>query len=427
MGILRAVACGVLVVAACSLPPSTQRNLNDEAVCGDGVIGKGEVCDDGNTVDGDGCSADCKSDETCGNGILDVAAGELCDDGNTLGGDGCGEDCKSDESCGNGIVDKASGETCDDGNLISGDGCSKNCQSNETCGNNIVDVNEQCDSGNQFTATCDPDCTFAMCGDGVKNAAAGEQCDDGNNIDTDGCARCKIAKCGDGFKHTGVEQCDDGNTNNNDACTNNCTTARCGDGIVRTGVEQCDDANSNNHDGCLNTCVRATCGDGFVRFGVEDCDDGNTNSGDGCDSTCHWEAVTYVVTDQAKLIGMAQECNDGTDPFNACDGTPVGFSWDDNTPFDPSSIVVEINHGVDCDGPHTEFAHLNNVDTNQVPFDSPNGCSCTPEEQLVSWTITDVSSFQRGATNAVTLEGSVNCQGFGDDIIGGYARVTVYP
>ncbi|HZS42408.1 MAG TPA: DUF4215 domain-containing protein, partial [Polyangia bacterium] len=27
--------------------------------CGDGVVEAGEVCDDGNTVSGDGCSADC--------------------------------------------------------------------------------------------------------------------------------------------------------------------------------------------------------------------------------------------------------------------------------------------------------------------------------------------------------------------------------
>ena len=33
-------------------------------------------------VSGDGCSADCKSTETCGNGIVDTV-GEVCDDGNT--------------------------------------------------------------------------------------------------------------------------------------------------------------------------------------------------------------------------------------------------------------------------------------------------------------------------------------------------------
>jgi len=33
--------------------------------CGDGVVGTGETCDDGNTVSGDGCSATCQSEATC--------------------------------------------------------------------------------------------------------------------------------------------------------------------------------------------------------------------------------------------------------------------------------------------------------------------------------------------------------------------------
>jgi cysteine-rich repeat protein len=35
-------------------------------VCGDGKVSPGEQCDDGNTLDGDGCSADCKND-SCDN------------------------------------------------------------------------------------------------------------------------------------------------------------------------------------------------------------------------------------------------------------------------------------------------------------------------------------------------------------------------
>lgn len=34
-------------------------------ICGDGVINGDEVCDDGNTVDGDGCSSDCMHVEAC--------------------------------------------------------------------------------------------------------------------------------------------------------------------------------------------------------------------------------------------------------------------------------------------------------------------------------------------------------------------------
>ena len=64
--------------------------------CGDGRIGPIEVCDDGNTATGDGCSSDCRSDETCGNGVVDLQVGEQCDDGAVLGGlshDGCSSTC----------------------------------------------------------------------------------------------------------------------------------------------------------------------------------------------------------------------------------------------------------------------------------------------------------------------------------------------
>jgi len=44
-----------------------------------------------------------------------------------LDGDGCSASCRSNESCGNGVVDAVTGETCDDGNLLSGDGCDASC------------------------------------------------------------------------------------------------------------------------------------------------------------------------------------------------------------------------------------------------------------------------------------------------------------
>jgi cysteine-rich repeat protein len=55
------------------------------------------------------------------------------------------------------------------------------------CGNYIVEPGEQCDVWKAPTAMCDADCTWAKCGDGVLNPAAGELCDDGNTVDGDGC------------------------------------------------------------------------------------------------------------------------------------------------------------------------------------------------------------------------------------------------
>ncbi|HEX5057819.1 MAG TPA: hypothetical protein VFV99_00605, partial [Kofleriaceae bacterium] len=48
----------------------------------------------------------------CGNGELELALGERCDDGNTVSGDGCSADCVSREVCGDGYADKLGGEEC---------------------------------------------------------------------------------------------------------------------------------------------------------------------------------------------------------------------------------------------------------------------------------------------------------------------------
>jgi len=65
-----------------------------DGACGDSFVDPPEEqCDDGNAVDGDGCTAACLS-ETCGDGILNDRGVEECDDGNFVPGDGCGPDCR---------------------------------------------------------------------------------------------------------------------------------------------------------------------------------------------------------------------------------------------------------------------------------------------------------------------------------------------
>jgi len=86
-------------------------------ICGDGIIVGSELCDDANLEGGDGCDSQCvieadftclgepstcAGDEeghvniaTCGDGFIDFANGaEVCDDGNTEDGDGCDHDCQ---------------------------------------------------------------------------------------------------------------------------------------------------------------------------------------------------------------------------------------------------------------------------------------------------------------------------------------------
>jgi cysteine-rich repeat protein len=122
--------------------------------CGNGTLNPGEICDDGNQLDGDGCDLNCTL-TACGNGI--VTAGEQCDDGNTVSGDGCSATCQREGVCGNAVLEPR--EQCDDGNLVDGDGCDHNCTLTG-CGNGIVTTGEQCDNGpaNGIDLCCSATC-----------------------------------------------------------------------------------------------------------------------------------------------------------------------------------------------------------------------------------------------------------------------------
>jgi cysteine-rich repeat protein len=92
--------------------------------CGDGVINAAadEECDDGNSVDGDGCLNSCRV-AFCGDGVM-WTAHEQCDDGNSSDNDLCLSSCRA-ARCGDGFI--GPGEECDDGNLVSSDSCSVSC------------------------------------------------------------------------------------------------------------------------------------------------------------------------------------------------------------------------------------------------------------------------------------------------------------
>lgn len=345
---------------ACKVEPNwscpadkTKGNCTRKVVCGDGVIGAGEVCDDKNTVDGDGCNSSCTVQDPafhcvagdacervsqCGNKRIE--AGENCDDGNNTANDGCspscqleagyvcpkpGSPCKLAPRCGDGVVSASLNEICDDGNTEDGDGCSGNCKAK---GNGCV-----CVPG----SPCN--CPKKVCGDGV--VAGDEACDDGNNNDKDGCnASCSeveagylcpfsgapcVPNCGDGTVMAPMEQCDPGVkvANMDKACTSTCKWAdgwacsgdpmtchatKCGDG-TREGREGCDDGNNAPGDGCSPTCraepscssetgtCTSKCGDGIVMPAQPDgpvmpggaCDDGNEIGNDGCSSDCKVE------------------------------------------------------------------------------------------------------------------------------------------
>ena len=204
---------------------STER-CHNIAMCGDGQRAGSEECDDGNFVDGDGCSLDCLR-EYCGDGIVQPALSEACDRTSPLVAYGCGDNgervgtvscapgtctheslfCET-AVCGNGIIEQ--GEACDDANSDIGDGCDATCRS-ETCGDEVIQDYEACDGGTDATCAdigilvgevscidCAPnysECgSGSVCGNGFRERD--EECDDGNPIDADGCnTACEIVFC----------------------------------------------------------------------------------------------------------------------------------------------------------------------------------------------------------------------------------------
>lgn len=247
----------------------------DASECGNGTVEPGEQCDDGNTVDGDGCSAQCQHETTaeqCANGIDDDEDGLLdCADPDCTQDPVCSE-----TQCGNGRLE--SGEECDDGNSADGDGCSAQCtleSAEQTCDDRLDD------DGDGLTDCADPDCAqdpFCLCGNGVLEGD--EECDDGNNNDGDGCAAdCTVESIGPEICDNSIDDdldgaidCLDPDCSNAPACS-----GQCGDGVVDAG-EGCDDGNRDNTDGCPDdpaaggTCQPASCGDSHLYDGIEECD-----------------------------------------------------------------------------------------------------------------------------------------------------------
>ena len=89
------------------------------------------------------------------------------------------------------------------------------------CGDGELGFGETCDDAGE-SATCDTDCTAAVCGDGEVNQTAGEACDDvGTSTVCD--SDCTLPECGDGTLNTlAGEACDDGNNTSFDGCSATC-------------------------------------------------------------------------------------------------------------------------------------------------------------------------------------------------------------
>jgi cysteine-rich repeat protein len=337
----------------------------DVSGCGDGVMLGDEACDDGNVVDGDGCSAtctletgfDCTGVPTVCTDIDECAATPsgcdlAADCTNTVGAFTCtckpgyvgdGKVCTPKEDCG--------AVACDDSNPCTDDSCDK--------ATGCVHAN------NTVPCTDDNVCTEGdVCGDGLCVAGAAKDCDDKNVCTTDSCdplAGCantpNTEPCTDGDACTtgdlcaagacvpgGATVCDDSNPCTDDACdlATGCTvtvnTAPCDDkdacttgdtcalgACVPGGPTVCDDSNPCTDDacdlatGCTVTDNIAVCTDGdacttgdicalgaCVPGGPTVCDDSNPCTDDGCDL-----AIGCTVTDNIAVCTDGDACTTG--------------------------------------------------------------------------------------------------------------------
>ena len=385
---------------------------------GDGVVNAafGEECDDGNTIDTDGCRNNGKLAK-CGDAVVQVGV-EQCDDGNTDNTDDCLDTCKT-AFCGDGKVrshprNAADKELCDE--AFETATCNINCTP-WVCGDHIVNLHagEQCDDGPAGSLTCTTTCKLRSCGNHVTEPP--EQCDDARIDDTHSClSTCRTATCGDGFRCTaadctsgplgGPEACDDGVANGRGEgfCLDDCSGYQeCGDSHLQDpphdGTEVCDDSNVDNTDDCLVGCVLARCGDGFVHIThspsgtvgatppgpLEGCDGGT-----GCKPNCTCDAATgYEPTTPPSVncqnicgnhrIDSAEECDGGDGCLASC--KCAGPAWEAKSPphvdCRPTCGNGQRDLGEDCDD--TGGAHCSSCRC--LPgFEpaSPASISCQP-------------------------------------------------
>ncbi|CAD8082958.1 unnamed protein product [Paramecium sonneborni] len=209
-------------------------------ICGDNLVVGNEECDDGNTIPYDGCfqclyqcqpeCTDCKQGvcqacqvqgwdiknnvcfPVCGDGYV-VKGQEQCDDGNSIEFDGCFMcQYQCEEMCT--LCELGICYECDVlGWVVETHRCTP------YCGDGIIIGYEQCDDMNddfndgcyKCLLACDQyciECTEGVC----------QKCELGRFVESNIC----LAKCGDGYFVKSSEECDDGNLDDGDGCNSKC-------------------------------------------------------------------------------------------------------------------------------------------------------------------------------------------------------------
>lgn len=235
-----------------------------------GLCGQGQVC-----LATGLCAA-----SVCGDTIVDPSMGEECDDGNTIDDDGCTNcrnDCSSSAECDDGDsctgVETCSG-ACQPGTLQApGTGCSSNATPSGSC--------------RSYGATSI--CVLSTCGNGT--VEAGERCDDGNTIPGDGCEiDCRFTcETNPSLPNLWYADCDDDgyvpvNAQSIQACLQPPTPSCGGRWIMQPPSQSdCDDSSANNHPGATETCD-----------GVDNDCNNQVDEISQCNISCNWSSARWL-------------------------------------------------------------------------------------------------------------------------------------
>ena len=322
--------------------------------------------------DADGVVDDDDGPETtpvCGNGVVET--GEQCDDGNTVQADGCHNDCLI-PRCGDGVADL--GEGCDDGMENSNtmpDACRTNCRL-AYCGDGVEDTGEACDDGNaDNTDACLLGCITATCGDGYVRAER-EECDDGNTVDTDDCITgCRTARCLDGFVWAGHEECEGFDAR---SCTTVCGsmgTEQCAacswSGTCDPPVESC----SGLDDDCDTTPDEGfACVMGSTMPCTTSC--GSTGSGT-CTTSCEIPVPAFCAPPAETCNGLDDDCDGAADEtFDCVQGLRTSCSTTCGT---TGSSICSSSCAWGACIPPTELCNLLDDDCDTIIDEAPTDCT----------------------------------------------------
>ncbi len=207
--------------------------------CGDGILGDGEACDDGNLMADDGCSS-CEIDD----GYECPTAGAACVDI-----DECADETACDENatCTNEVPGFSC--ECNEGYMGNGTRCEDidECVDYD-CGEHAMCVNEP----GTFSCPCDEGYVLdgaGACSDIDECLTATDDCDENatcTNGDGDFSCACNDGFMGDGVTCPDIDECADGtdDCDTNATCTNTAGTfeCACNDGFTGDGVTCLPDA-----------------------------------------------------------------------------------------------------------------------------------------------------------------------------------------